>query len=397
MNILARVGFVALVALAFFIITSVDPTNLVTDGSTAASSIFATPAVPETAAATTSPSSSQTAPVSKPSSNPTTSTSPKPSTMPATAPNLPAYVPPASSLPSSSGAGSYSPPPTAQPTKQKHVVAWLHAQDWEKGVASVKNNASLISQVSPAWYQANADGSVSARTGARVDDAALLATVHSNNIALVPLVMSVPNAGAKTDKIVALFKDESLRHKHIAALVALAVEKNYAGLDIDYESIPVKNLPDFATFIEELATELHAQGKTLAVSIDTQPAASVLAPWQRIGKAADYVRLMAYGIPSKVPTPVVDLTWVEARLTHALKAVPKEKLSLGIPLYCNKWQASGRTSNTWEKLGKERSASVTCGDSELVAKETAAAEELGVSSFALWRLGGEDPQIWNLF
>jgi spore germination protein YaaH len=88
---------------------------------------------------------------------------------------------------------------------------------------------------------------------------------------------------------------------------------------------------------------------------------------------------------------------MEARLTHALKAIPKEKLSLGIPLYCNKWSATGRTSSTWEKLGKEKNVSVACSDGATAALETAVATRHGVSSFALWRLGGEDPAVWNLF
>ncbi len=105
---------------------------------------------------------------------------------------------------------------------------------------------------------------------------------------------------------------------------------------------------------------------------------------------------MAYGIPSKAPTAVVDLVWMQARLTHALKVIPKEKLSLGVPLYCNKWSSGVRGSASWSKLHTEKTLPVACGDAGMVKKELDVAQSLGVSSVAFWRLGGEDPGVWQL-
>jgi spore germination protein YaaH len=397
MDFKTRVFFIAIAALCFFAIVSANEPQVgrANSNSAAALESIHSPVAPAPTAVAAQQPPTLTSSHTASAQEPVQIISSLPSAQPAT--TLPA---PAVESSGFSGGSAVVPPPEPvikdAPIADFAVTAWLQATDWSAGVESLKRNASLIKEVSPAWFTLNEKGQIAERAGAHVDDGALVETAHTNGIALRPLLMNVPGAGVSTQMLVSLLKDSQMRAKLAASLAALANAKGYDGFDLDLESLPVANLPELASLVEEVGAALHADGKTIAVSIDTQPSASVLPSWERIGKAADSVRIMAYGIPSKTPTAIVDVGWMQARLTHALKAIPKEKLSLGIPLYCNKWSNDARSSSTWAKLHTEKALPVSCSDAGQVKQELDIAKSLGVSSVALWRLGGEDPEIWNL-
>lgn len=332
---------------------------------------FITPSVQPALSPQPSPAPSQGGSASQPSSSP--------------APASPAPTPTSSPTPT----------PTSTPApRSPFVVAWMQANDWGAAVDSVIKNAALIREVSPAWYIVNADGTISARSGLPVNDPGLVETARAHDIIIRPLIMSVPGAGATKDELIVLLKNKDLRKKQIDLLVQLAVEEKYDGLDLDFESIEPKNLPDLATYVEDLATALHMHGKTLAVSIETHPNDVVLPSWQRIGKAADNVRLMAYGKQSPVPAPITDLVWMRARVSHALRVIPKEKLTVGLPLYCLRWEGSSTRSSTWTKYHTQ-TGNVVCENAASVKEKVDILHELGVTDIAFWRLGGEDPKIWE--
>jgi spore germination protein len=306
-------------------------------------------------------------------------------------------------LPSSSPSPAPSPTPVPAVTPQPQptaaprgsVVAWMQGQDWSEAVESVRKNAAHIREVAPAWYIANGDGSISARRGVPVNDPALIGIAREHGIMVRPLIMSVPGAGASPQALIALLQDKTLRQKQIESLAKLAVDMGYEGLDLDYESIPPRNLPDLATYVEELANALHANGKTLAVSIETHPNEVVLPAWRRIGAAADNVRLMAYGKKSATRAPITDPAWMRERVAHALRAIPKEKLTVGLPLYCLRWEGQTISSGSWARLHTEDKNKVYCENAASVKEKVDIARELGASTIAFWRLGGEDPAIWE--
>ena len=73
----------------------------------------------------------------------------------------------------------------------------------------------------------------------------------------------------------ALLADPAQRARHVEALAEFAEEGDYAGLDIDYEQFAFADdrstwtttRPSWVAFITELAERLHADGRTLTVSI----------------------------------------------------------------------------------------------------------------------------------
>jgi spore germination protein len=366
------------------------------------------PLTPPTSAAQikTEVQQAQTPPITPPIVTPTPAPVPQPET--------PVVVPEPTPVPEPQP----EPAPEAQPTprKKEGIVVWMHRNDWAAARATVAAHGDLIAEVSPAWYEVDAEGRVRQRSGASVNDASLLRIVREKNITLRPLVMNVTGVGSHPDLVLPVLRDEALRKRHIQEIKQLVLDNGYDGIDLDYEGITLSDLPHLATLVEELAAELHAEGKTLAVSIETQPNDKAIASWRRIGAAADNVRLMAYGHQHATPQPIVDPVWLRERLGRALRAIPADKLTHGIPTYCHVWREGQQTgSGTWENLLRPSLSTkninrdpatktpsyrvvgeeVWCEDAESIQTKMAIGEELGIHQFALWRIGGEDQRIWT--
>ena len=59
----------------------------------------------------------------------------------------------------------------------------------------------------------------------------------------------------------------ALMSSQIAAIVSLADQQDYAGIDIDYEGLHAGDRQAFSTFIARLGAALHAHGKILSVAV----------------------------------------------------------------------------------------------------------------------------------
>lgn len=302
---------------------------------------------------------------------------------------------------------------------RRTVVAWIAKYDWDDALRSLAAHAPKILSVDPAWYAPLADGGVGVITGSRAEDPALLALAKEKNIPVLPLVMNVFPGGADPGLVRPLLGSPTLRQKHARAIAALAHAPAYAGIDLDYEGLRGADLSLLAALAEELAPLLHREGKVLAVSIEAQADESALPAWRRIAAAADSVRFMGYGQHRDSAGPVNDPEWVRSHLALALKAIPPEKLVQGLAVYGYRYLPDGRkSSGTWMfyrglalsrgivpsrdpasrtlrfPLGED---AVWFEDAESIALKVAAGRKLGVRRFGLWRLGGEDPELWKLF
>jgi spore germination protein YaaH len=126
--------------------------------------------------------------------------------------------------------------------------------------------------------------------------------------------------------------DAELRREHVRALVDLAVENEYDGVDLDYEHFDPAHLQDemgpghtgateraaFAEFFAEAASALHAAGKTISLAVpvivdDDEP----VYDYDALSRDADAVHVMNYDYHYEGDThagPLAPLGWVEDNL-----------------------------------------------------------------------------------
>jgi cellulose synthase/poly-beta-1,6-N-acetylglucosamine synthase-like glycosyltransferase/peptidoglycan/xylan/chitin deacetylase (PgdA/CDA1 family)/spore germination protein YaaH len=222
----------------------------------------------------------------------------------------------------------------------------------------------------------------------------------------------------------ALFRDQ------VAAFLG---SDQYRGLMVDFEDFPSSAQPGYVALLNELSEDLHAKGLKLYVSV---PAANPDFNYAATAAAADGVVLMNYDEHYPSPGtagPVASQDWFAKNLAAAKKKIPQNKLICAIANYGYDWvqrPKSGKlppdahdtnvsVQEAW--LGARDSEADIDFDSDSLnphfsyldehnlhhdvwfldavtaLNEMRAAQQLGIHTFALWRLGSEDRSLWRVW
>jgi cellulose synthase/poly-beta-1,6-N-acetylglucosamine synthase-like glycosyltransferase/spore germination protein YaaH/peptidoglycan/xylan/chitin deacetylase (PgdA/CDA1 family) len=207
---------------------------------------------------------------------------------------------------------------------------------------------------------------------------------------------------------------------------------HFRGLMVDFEAFPSSGQKGYVALLNELSSDLHAKGMKLYVSV---PAHNKEFDYAAISAPADGVVVMNYDehYPGSASGPVASQDWFVDNLKFAVNAIPREKLICAIANYGYDWVLK-------PEIGKlppgARDSSVSVQEAWLAARDSdedvvfdddalnphfsylderslrhdvwfldavtalnhmRAAQTLGIQTFALWRLGGEDRTIWRIW
>ena len=218
----------------------------------------------------------------------------------------------------------------------------------------------------------------------------------------------------------------------------------YPGISLDFESLPDDCQAAYIQFIRELYAEMHARNLRLYVNTVVGTDDDSL---KQLAANSDCIVLMNYDQHevSSGPGPIASQDWFVGNLRRVMKAVPKEKLICALGSYGYDWTMSmpsqksrkhGKTVQTEqpEVLNTEdlsvteawQRASDADADLDLnydslnphfeyvdednhqrhvvwfldgvtLLNEMRAARQLGLQTFALWRLGEEDSSLWSVW
>lgn len=204
-----------------------------------------------------------------------------------------------------------------------------------------------------------------------------------------------------------------------AALARHAADAGYDGLVFDFEMLEPGDLDAQLAVLRAMADSARDRGvQTIAVAIPATDTAAY--PADPLLEVADVLVVMLYDQhwPGSPPGPVVDPAWFRESLRLRLaKAVP-DRIVAGLPLYGYRWPPNGmgepvtfaearqHAARAGSALGRDPASGTLrtvepdgtetwVTDAELLRTLMRAARSVGVHRFALWRLGQEDPAIWD--
>ncbi len=212
----------------------------------------------------------------------------------------------------------------------------------------------------------------------------------------------------------------------------------YRGLSLDFETLPEDDDAAYLSFIQALYAQMHPRKLTLYVNVAASTSASDLSA---IAASSDGIILMNYDQheENSDPGPIAAQDWFVQNLIRVLKIVPRQKLICAIGNYGYDWTLSIpnlksrhhrkptvldtedlSVSEAWQEAA-DADADLDLDENSLnphfeyidednnqrhvvwfldgvtVLDEMRAAEELGLQTFALWRLGEEDSSLWNIW
>ena len=215
-------------------------------------------------------------------------------------------------------------------------------------------------------------------------------------------------------------------------IAAFLSSDRYRGLMIDFESFPKAAQRGYVELLNELSSDLHSKGMKLYVSV---PARNEDFDYKALAASVDGVVLMNYDehYPGGEPGPVASQDWYIANLRAAQKFIPRERLISAIGNYGYDWVLKPKHGKLPERV---KDSNVTVQDAWLSARDSEedvdfdadsstphvdyvdeqnlqhevwfldavtalnqmrAAQNLGLNTFALWRLGSEDRSLWRVW
>jgi spore germination protein YaaH len=318
-----------------------------------------------------------------------------------------------------------------------------------KSVRSFLAHADKIDLLVPAWYSVDSDGLVSGGPNPLVLEAA-----RQHHVPVMPIVA---NGGFSQDDLHKLLMNREAYEIMSGMLRAACKESGYVGFQLDFENVHWTDRNSLSEMVAALAAEFHAARLQLTIAtVPNAPGAPgesgfsnwIYENWRgaydlaALAHSVDLICLMTYDQHTRwtSPGPVAGWVWTTGNLDYALKFVPKEKLSLGIPLYGYHWFAGtpakappqpgfpptdkpnpsgdyisagdaldlakaygGRIE--WDAL--DRSAWfffyrddlrewIFFTDARTFRERYALVKDRGLQGFCSWVLGEEDPAIWDL-
>ena len=239
----------------------------------------------------------------------------------------------------------------SNPKSPVKVSAWLPWWGWNSGLDSSLANQNALGDISAFLYTLNIDGSITLKK-----DMPYLSNsinrVHAAGYKIEATISEEPNASA----ISAMFATKDSRSKLISTI--LTTTNQFDGVDIDFEALQFSsNESDkakirilYPTFLMELGEKLHAQGKTLSVSVGSRTSVSDpnwnVYDYQSIGLIADKVKIMAYDLHNSKsnPGPVSSKTWINQILDYSLSVIASDKVTVGLPSYSYLWSSDGKVT-----------------------------------------------------
>ncbi len=301
----------------------------------------------------------------------------------------------------------------------------------DEGRASLLAHLRQIDVLSPGWYDANADGSITGYARRDVIDAA-----HAGGVAIIPLVV---NKDVDPDVAHAILSDPARRATLAANLVNEAKTYGYAGFQLDFEQIRWTDRNLLTALMQDCATAFHAAGLNLSIAViprlpgDASASGTLLDYFQQwsgaydfaaLAKAADFLSFMTYDEHNGVTPPgaVSGTPWIRQALEFSLQGVPPEKATLGLPTYYHDWTGVGRlTSSSYDDamILAQRYGATPAFDpveeemhfgydvygvhhelwiqsTDTLRRKLPLMYEYGLKGISVWRLGFEDPSFWNL-
>lgn len=285
----------------------------------------------------------------------------------------------------------------------------------ENSKTSFKSNIGTITTLVPEWLQLTSDLSLKAST-----DTTIAAKAKAHQIKVLPLVNNFINNKWDGEILHRLFTTPGAEDLFIQNLLEYVRTNKFDGINIDFEEIDPNEKANFTRFIEKVSEAFHQHGLTVTVDV---PPKNDSFDYAALATNVDRVIVMLYDQHTSMnkPGPVASSVWVKESLNQL--PIPSQKLIAGLGSYGYDWeegsnrpaaaktfgdimnlgigtnlqihwnQQAGNPYLRYQKDGKNHI--VWFLDAATFYNQMKLAMDTGSKGIAVWRLGSEDPSIWN--
>lgn len=207
-----------------------------------------------------------------------------------------------------------------------------------------------------------------------------------------------PDGNFNNALITAVVNDPAAKENLLSNLLTTVQEKNFQGVDIDFEYIRPEDRLPFADFVADVRNLLSPYGYHVSVALapktsDTQ--AGLLyegKDYRLLGEAADSVLLMTYewGYTYGPPMAVAPVNKVREVVEYAVTRIEPSRIDLGIPNYGYDWTLPF-------VQGSSRATTVSNQEAVRIAIEASVPiqfDEVAMSPYFRYEKDGQTHEVW---
>src|SRR5690606_17245450 len=178
-------------------------------------------------------------------------------------------------------------------------------------------------------------------------DRGIIEKAKDEDVKIVPLIFQQDFNRLLMTVILAI---PEVQESIIDQIIEEAKDEGYAGWQFDFENISHSDRDRYTRFVELAAEEFRDAGLEFSVAViprttpynplNSYQDLSSAYDYQSLARTSDYLVAMAYNDPNSFG-PTGSLPYQRAVTSFMTTLVPKEKLQLGVPMYCSKWRITG--------------------------------------------------------
>jgi cellulose synthase/poly-beta-1,6-N-acetylglucosamine synthase-like glycosyltransferase/peptidoglycan/xylan/chitin deacetylase (PgdA/CDA1 family)/spore germination protein YaaH len=307
----------------------------------------------------------------------------------------------------------------------------------ESSYESLEQHADQITHFAPAWFMLNSSGSgfqdIEVKTPGSIDEQAEAVAKRAGMVVL-PVLQNFSQGVPDPLALETMLQSPAKRANLIAQLASTISAQHFQGVNIDLEDFQSRSefKPYMTQFMTELSKEFHA--KHLLVTQDVTVANKVY-DLVNLAKVDDFLVPMIYDEHTSGSKhglgagPIASDDWFRDELATFMASVPATKTVIGLAGYSYDWEigSAAATSHAFGEAANIAQQSMDGSDGVIQSDRRSgnpyftyydedgqahivwmqdavtAYNQLVMSASyrplgaALWRLGDEDPSMWDFF
>ncbi|WP_078432162.1 polysaccharide deacetylase family protein [Metabacillus halosaccharovorans] len=285
----------------------------------------------------------------------------------------------------------------------------------ENSKISFKENIDSITTLVPEWLQLSPTLTLNSSI-----DKSIVSEAKAHNIKILPVVNNFIHNKWDGDTLHQLFTTPGAEDLFIKNMLDYVRTNDLDGINIDFEAINPNDKNNFTHFMEKVYKAFHQHD--LMVTLDVPPQNNSY-DYASLAANADRMIIMLYDQHHSLsnPGPVASSDWVKESLSKL--NIPSEKLIVGLGSYGYDWEKDSKQPAEviafqdimkmgvgtnlkihWnKKIGNPylryklngKNHTIWFLDAATFYNQMKVAIDSGSTGIAVWRLGSEDPSIWN--
>jgi len=300
--------------------------------------------------------------------------------------------------------------------------------NWDdNSFTSLKQNLQILDKLMPEWLHLDkADGTIA--NDNEVNQQRVISYIQKNrpNLPIMPLINNFDNSTQSwnSQRLVEMLNQPASRSNLIQRLLAYVRKNKFDGINIDFENIPDSSQAQLITFMREIYAQFHPLGLEISQSV---PLDNPSFNYRELSQFNDYLILMAYDEhdAANESGAIASQNWYAEHIRNRFKELPANKFVVAIGNYGYDWKVNTTSAEelSFQQLlqtAHESEGNIVLDPSTLNPKfdyyddkdvlhhvwyldavtafnQLVEAKKQGVKGFALWRMGSEDPSIWQVF